>query len=308
MLNSVFIAALLGVGSAVGLYTPDLDRAELERTYAAPPSQFIAVDGLRIHYRDTGPKDAQVLLLLHGFGSSLQTWDYWAEQLEKNYRVIRLDLPGFGLTGPNPNHDYSDEADLQTLTHFCDALRINELSVMGHSMGGKLAWNFAAASPQRVKRLVLMAPDGFPKKSEIGVRPYKASAVVSLMKYVLPKYLVKKSIEPAFDDPSALGEESLQRYYDMLRAPGVREAIIERGNQTVNTDPTDRLKRISAATLLLWGQSDQMIPPSNAKDYEQLLMYHETQILPHLGHLTQEERPAQALGVVQSFLKEHPLR
>jgi pimeloyl-ACP methyl ester carboxylesterase len=246
-----------------------------------------------------------VVLLLHGFGSSLQTWDVWAAQLETQYRVIRLDLPGFGLTGPSPLHDYSEAGDLATLTHFVDKLGVASFSIIGHSMGGKMAWGLAAADPDRVKALVLMAPDGFPEAKDIGSKPYAMPSIMSVIKFSLPKFLVRKSIEPAFFDVSALSDSLVDRYYDMLRAPGVRAAILERSNQTIYTDPVPRLKQITAPTLLIWGEQDQMIPSSNAQSYANVLSNSKTVLLPKLGHLVQEEQPEIALTHVVAFLNSN---
>ena len=284
------------------LWTPDLDRAELEQRYAATNPQTMEVDGLRLHYKESGPKDAPALLLLHGFGSSLQTWDEWSLKLESSYRVIRLDLPGFGLTGASPVHDYSEETDVAILTHFVDKLGLNQFSVIGHSMGGKMAWSLAASQPNRVKALVLMAPDGFPEAKDIGSKPYEVPAIMGLMKYFLPKYFVQKSIEPAFADAKALNGALINRYYDMLRAPGVRGAILDRSNQTIYTDPVPRLKNIKAPTLLLWGEQDQMIPSANAQSYSGILSNSTTIVVPDLGHLLQEEQAEKGLAVVKQFL------
>ena len=284
------------------LWTPDLDRAELEQRYAATNPQTMEVDGLRLHYKESGPKDAPALLLLHGFGSSLQTWDEWSLKLESSYRVIRLDLPGFGLTGASPVHDYSEETDVAILTHFVDKLGLNQFSVIGHSMGGKMAWSLAASQPNRVKALVLMAPDGFPEAKDIGIKPYEVPAIMGLMKYFLPKYFVQKSIEPAFADAKALNGALINRYYDMLRAPGVRGAILDRSNQTIYTDPVPRLKNIKAPTLLLWGEQDQMIPSANAQSYSGILSNSTTIVVPDLGHLLQEEQAEKGLAVVKQFL------
>jgi pimeloyl-ACP methyl ester carboxylesterase len=284
------------------LWTPDLDRAELEQRYAATNPQTMEVDGLRLHYKESGPKDAPALLLLHGFGSSLQTWDEWSLKLESSYRVIRLDLPGFGLTGASPVHDYSEETDVAILTHFVDKLGLNQFSVIGHSMGGKMAWSLAASQPNRVKALVLMAPDGFPEAKYIGIKPYEVPAIMGLMKYFLPKYFVQKSIEPAFADAKALNGALINRYYDMLRAPGVRGAILDRSNQTIYTDPVPRLKNIKAPTLLLWGEQDQMIPSANAQSYSGILSNSTTIVVPDLGHLLQEEQAEKGLAVVKQFL------
>ena len=301
----------LGFGSAIvalalyGLWTPDLERAELEKRYVASKPQITEVDGLQVHYKETGPEGAPALLLLHGFGSSLQAWDDWSVKLEQKYRVIRLDLPGFGLTGAIPANDYSEEKDLAILTHFTDKLGLEKFSVIGHSMGGKMAWSLAASQPERVQALVLMAPDGFPEAKDIGTKPYEVPAVMGLIKYVLPKYLVRKSIEPAFSDADALNDALVNRYFDMLRAPGVRGAILNRSNQTVYTDPVPRLKAIKAPTLLIWGEQDQMISSTNAQSYANVLSNSTTVIVPKLGHLLQEEQPEKGLTAVMQFLDSH---
>jgi pimeloyl-ACP methyl ester carboxylesterase len=302
MLNTLGFGAAIVALALYGLWTPDLERAELEKRYVASKAQIIEVDGLQVHYKATGPEGAPALLLLHGFGSSLQAWDDWSVKLEQKYRVIRLDLPGFGLTGASPANDYSEEKDLATLTHFADKLGLEKFSVMGHSMGGKMAWSLAASQPERVRALVLMAPDGFPEIKDIGTKPYEVPAVMGLIKYVFPKYLVRKSIEPAFSDADALNDALVNRYFDMLRAPGVRGAILNRSNQTIYTDPVPRLKAIKAPTLLIWGEQDQMIPSTNAQSYANVLSNSTTVIVPKLGHLLQEEQPEKGLTAVMQFL------
>jgi len=303
----------LGLGTAFlavalyGLWTPDLERAELEKRYFSSSPQIIDVDGLKVYYKETGPQGAPALLLLHGFGSSLQAWDDWSLTLEQKYRVIRLDLPGFGLTGASPANDYSEEKDLAILTHFADKLGLEKFSVVGHSMGGKMAWSLAASQPERVQALVLMAPDGFPETKDIGTKPYEVPAIMGLIKYVLPKYFVRKSIEPAFSDADALNNALVNRYFDMLRAPGVRGAILERSNQTIYTDPVPRLKAIKAPTLLIWGEQDQMIPSTNAQSYANVLSNSTTVLIPKLGHLLQEEQPEKGLAAVMQFLDDQLL-
>ena len=308
MLNTLGFGAAIVALALYGLWTPDLERAELEKRYVASKPQIIEVDGLQVHYKETGPEGAPALLLLHGFGSSLQAWDDWSVKLEQKYRVIRLDLPGFGLTGASPANDYSEEKDLATLTHFADKLGLEKFSVMGHSMGGKMAWSLAASQPERVQALVLMAPDGFPQAKDIGTKPYEVPAVMGLIKYVFPKYLVRKSIEPAFSDADALNNALVNRYFDMLRAPGVRGAILNRSNQTIYTDPVPRLKAIKAPTLLIWGEQDQMIPSTNAQSYAHVLSNSTTVIVPKLGHLLQEEQPDKGLTAVMQFLDSHLLK
>ncbi len=302
-LYSLGLASIVAAAALMGLWTPDWDRADLEKKYQTPDTQFSVIHGHRVHYQDSGPKDAPVLLMLHGFGSSLQTWDTWTESLQKNYRVVRLDLPGFGLSGANPRNAYAEEDDVRFIENFVNSIGVHEFSLIGHSMGGKIAWHVAATYPAKVKRLILMAPDGYANPEDMGAKPYEIPSFMQVMKYCLPEFFVKKSLEPAFADDQALTQDLLTRYHDFLRAPGVRQAIIDRANQTINTDPVERLKKITAPTLLLWGENDQMIPRDNAKRYAQVLAHATTVVLPKQGHLLQEERPQEGLVAVLAFLK-----
>lgn len=299
----LLLSALVLASGLYGLWTPDLPMAELQKRHGLSSPQILEVDGLSIHYKASGRPDAPVLMLLHGFGSSLQTWDAWAPALEREYRVIRLDLPGFGLTGASPQQDYSDARDVSTLQHFADRLGLTQFAVIGHSLGGKLAWSLAAAEPERVKTLVLMAPDGFAPPDQWGTKPYEVPAIVGIMKYSLPKPLVSHVLRAGFSDPAWLTDAMVDRYHDMLRAPGVRQAILDRANQTMYANPVERLKQIKAPTLLLWGENDRMIPSSNAASYAQVLQHAQTVVLPHLGHVIQEEQPELGLAQLKAFLK-----
>ena len=100
ILTIVLLLAGIGlIGAGLWLYTPDKPREQLERAYATSPADFIRVAGLRLHIRDTGPRDAPAIILLHGLGSSLHTWEPWARTLSAMYRVIRFDLPGLRADG-----------------------------------------------------------------------------------------------------------------------------------------------------------------------------------------------------------------
>lgn len=302
----VFFLLLIFLFSIMFFLTPDLHREDLEARYAKAPSQFEVIHGLRVHFRDTGPRAAPAIVMLHGFGSSLQTWDEWSKLLESDYRVIRMDLAGFGLTGAVGDGNYSDEADVERLEQFIQARGIQEFTLMGHSMGGRIAWNYASVYQHRVKSLVLLAPDGYPPKGQkVGEKPYDVGPIAEVIQWVMPKFLVKKSIEPAFFNRHLISDGLVQRYYDMLRAPTVRQAILARMRQTVNSDPKERLKKIQAPTLLLWGQEDLMIPCENSDDYLRAIRQAKVEIFPRSGHLVQEENPSLGLVRVIDFLKEN---
>ncbi|RVU44514.1 alpha/beta fold hydrolase [Rubrivivax rivuli] len=301
----LLLLALLGGG---WLWTPDLPRAELEARYAGPGSEFVELMGLRLHVRDSAPQagsERPVVLMLHGFGSSLHTWEAWATGLAATHRVIRIDLPGAGLTGADPNGDYSDERGIALLSALLTQRGVARATVLGHSMGGRLAWRYAAAEPARVDRLVLVAPDGFASPGfEYGKAP-EVGVVAKAMQFALPKAVLRWSLAPAYADPDAVMSEALvTRYHALMLAPGVRPAIIARLQQLNLLPPPPLLRTIPAPTLLLWGEADRMIPVANAQDYLRDLPQARLVVLPGVGHVPHEEAPAAGLAAVQAFLAE----
>ena len=292
------------IACAYLLWTPDKASELLMEKYAQAPSKFVKIEGTLLHYRDSGDQNLPALVFLHGFGSSLHTWDAWSTVLEQNYRVIRLDLPGFGLSGTNDGNDFSDNHDLSVIIGLIDTLGVSKATFIGNSLGGKLAWQVASAYPNRVEKLVLISPDGFASEGFEYDKPPSPSLMLSAMTVVLPKPLLKMSLAPAYADPSTLTASMLDRYFDLMCAPGVRKSIVARFNQTVLKDPVPLLQKIQADTLLMWGDGDAMIPIANASDYLKTIPKVHLQTLPKIGHLPQEERPEQGLRILQEFLSK----
>ena len=301
---ALLIVAAIVVGVSVWLWTPDRSRSTLEAAYLQSPRDLIDIGGTRVHVRDTGPRDAPAVVMLHGTGSSLHTFEPWARLLDGAYRVIRFDLPGSGLSGPDPTGLYTDARSMEILAGILDRLDVDRAALVGNSIGGRIAWNFAAAHPERVDKLVLISPDGFASPGfEYGRAP-EISAVLSLMRYVLPKALLRPNIVAAYGDPDALSEETLERYHALLLAPGNRDALIERLRQTVLVDPEPILRQIQAPVLLVWGEKDGMIPVGNAADYRRALPDSRLVTFANLGHVPHEEAPDVSIVAVREFLAE----
>lgn len=296
----ITLVALIGFG--MWLWTPDKSRRELETRYLDAPGDMLPLAGMQLHVRDSGPKDGPALILLHGFGSSLHTWEPWARALSSEYRVIRLDMPGAGLSAPDPDGDYSDARSMRVLTAVMDHFGIAKASLIGNSMGGKIAWKFAATFPDRVDKLVLVSPDGFAAPGEQYGKRQPVPSMVRLMRYVLPKPLLKMNLEPAYGDTARLTDDIVTRYHDLLLGSGNRDAMIARMEQAELVQPEPLLRSIKAATLLLWGQRDGMIPLANADDYLKALPNGKLVVLPGIGHLPQEEAPETSLVPVKQFL------
>lgn len=296
----VLLAIMIG-GALAWLYTPDKRRAALEKEYADPPSVFLDVAGIRLHVRDTGPRAAPSIVLLHGFGSSLHTWEDWARDLERDHRVIRYDIPGFGLTGADPSRDYTDGRSVAVLVALMDRLGVTRASIIGNSMGGRIAWTFASLNPERTEKLVLIAPDGFASSGrEYGATP-KVSLMIRTLPYVLPSFMLRASLAPAYANADGMTDALFRRYRDMMLAPGVRGAIVDRMSQQVLVDPVPLLQRIEVPTLLMWGEKDGVIPFANSADYLQALPHATLAALPGIGHLPQEEA-SDTVRVLREFL------
>lgn len=294
---------LLVAVTAFWLWTPDRDLKSLEANHLRSAADRIDVGGQPLHLRDDGPRGAPAVILLHGLGASLHTWEPWARELASEFRVIRFDLPGSGLSPPDVAGDYSDARSMHLLLALMDQLGLQRASLVGNSVGGRLAWSFAARHPERVDKLVLVSPDGFASPGFEYGKAAEVPAVLGLMRVALPKAVLRMNLAPAYADPSALSEALLERYHDLLLAPGARQAMLQRMRQTVLQDPLPLLRLIQAPTLLLWGEQDAMIPVANAADYLKALPRATLVRLPTLGHVPQEEDPVRSLAPLRAFLR-----
>lgn len=146
--------ALMFLMTIASLIRPDIPLDRLLPVYTDATSGFLDVDGMRVHYRDEG--EGPAVLLIHGTFASLHTWDGWTEAMRDSFRIVRLDLPGFGLTGPHPDNDYGTRATLHLLEHLRTHLEIEQWSLAGNSLGARYALDYARHFPERTDRLILL--------------------------------------------------------------------------------------------------------------------------------------------------------
>lgn len=306
MITKTLLALLLiALIYAVGwLWAPDLSREVLEQRYLAEADDLVEVAGTELHLRASGPVAGPAIVLLHGFGASLHTWEDWATPLAEHYRVLRFDLPGTGLSPPDRTGNYSDERLIEIIDALLDQQSAERATIVGNSVGGRIAWRYAAARPDRVERLVLISPDGFESLGLVYGEAPAVPAVMQAMRYFLPKFMVRSNLEQSYGDSALLSTPVIDRYYELLRAPGVRAALLDRMAQTVLVDPAQVLPGINCPVLLLWGAKDRLIPISNAADYLALLPNAELVQFSELGHLPMEEAPAESLAPLLAFLKK----
>lgn len=288
----------------------DIPFATLKNKYADKTSSFLLVDGMNVHYRDEGPtSDSIPIVLLHGTASSLHTFDTWADSLKQNYRVIRMDLPAYGLTGPFPDHNYAMSHYISFLKNFLTALKVKRCVIAGNSLGGQIAWNFTLAQPDMVEKLILIDAAGFPihsKSVPIAFRIGRMPVLNKLLTYVTPRFLVKASVENVYYDKSKVTDSLVERYFDLTLREGNRQAFVDRFKMTDNAMDTLAIKKIGQPALILWGANDLLIPVENAYKFQAFLPNNHLVIINNTGHVPMEESPAESLEPVLQFLQTKP--
>ena len=292
--------AIIFLFSCYLFVTPDLPLDYIKNKYAGPPSKFMALNGMQIHYRDEGNGD--VILLIHGTGSSLHTWDKWVQRLIKSYRVIRLDLPAYGLTGKDPKKRYSSKNYVDLVNDFMTQLEINKFHMAGNSLGGLVSWLYASYHPDKVNKLILIDPSGFPsKKIPMVINMAKTPVVKTLIRYITPKSFIKKNLEEVYFNNDLITTKILNRYYELTLAEGNRTAFIDRA-KIEQEDYSERLDLIINPTLILWGANDIWIPVKNAQRFKEKIENSKVVIMNETGHIPMEEKPNESLIITLDFL------
>jgi len=298
---------ILGVGGYVAsVWAPDVPGEALHARWATPPSQFVRVNGLSLHLRDEGPRDDSLpVVLVHGTSASLHTWDGWTDSLRATRRVIRFDLPGFGLTGPAPDGDYRMTTYVRTVIGVLDALGVRRAVLGGNSLGGGVAWHVAVAHPDRVSHLILVDAVGYPFEPEsmpIGFRLARIPVLNVLIQRLLPRSMVEASVRNVMGDPARVTPALVDRYYDLTRRKGNRAALVARFQQSVDDSDTAAIRTIRQPTLVLWGERDRLIPLRFAAQFGRDIPGSRVVTYPALGHVPQEEDPAATFATVREFL------
>jgi pimeloyl-ACP methyl ester carboxylesterase len=307
---ALVLAVLIGALFLWG-YAGDIPANELRAKYANAESEFVDLgDGLTVHLRDEGPKNAPAIILLHGSNASLHTWQQWVDRLGKDYRIIRYDQPGHGLTGPHPKDDYGAKAFTDVVDRVAKNRGLTKFYLGGNSMGGWVTHEYAKAHPEKLLGIILVdaggAPDAQPKSLPIGFRIARLPVLNQLARVITPRSVVQTSLKQTVSNQAVVTQAEVDEYWELLRYPGNREATGKRFAQYGSRlTPT----AVSAATagipaLILWGEQDSLIPVESVKWFEGKYTRSTSHIYPGIGHLPMEEAAEQTALDVRNWLRQ----
>ena len=298
----LFLLAILFIGFLI-LRSPDKSVEELKTLYTDEQSQWIEIEGIPVHYKKEGSGPA--VILVHGTGASLHTWDDWTEVLDDNYTVYRMDIPAFGLTGPALDKDYTIGAYVDFINDFVQSQSLDTFSIGGNSLGGYIAWAYTVMHPEDVSKLILLDAAGYPHEGDSDALAFKVATnpfLKPLMKHITPKSFIKKNMLQVYGDESKVTDEVVTRYHDMALRSGNRQAFIDRVH-THHKDISDRIKEIQCPTLIMWGSEDTWVDVENAERFHQDIPDSQLIMYEGVGHVPMEEAPMETVKDVVSFLK-----
>lgn len=307
------IVAVVLVAGWFSLRRADIPQADLEAKYAVPGASYADLgDGVRVRYLAQGPADAPVLLLVHGYTSSLESWQPWMDAVSGQYRVIAIDLPGHGLTQAPAGWEASPTAYAALIERFAAKQGLTRFVIAGESMGGWAAWEYALAHPERLNGLVLVDSSGWPDE-RAATKKANDSFLVRALHNPLGRFLLqdldaraslKNGLLLSFENDRLVTEAMVDRYWDFNRAPGHRTIITDLfvdWDQWPMATPL-RLAAIRTPTLILHGEKDELVPLDHAREFAAAIPGSQLIVYQGVGHIPPEEAPARSAADLLAFL------
>lgn len=281
-------------------YRKDLSLKEIKKNYCDSESKFSEVLGTSIHYKIEGKGDT--LVLIHGTAASLHTWDQLTNILKDEYTIVRFDLPAFGVTGPSKDRNYKIESYVNHVDGLLENLGIDQFHLLGNSLGGRISWNYTLEHPEKVEKLVLLDASGYPfEDAPLVIKLANIPILSNILKKCTPSFFIKKNLLEVYEKDELVSEEIVQRYYDLSRREGNRQAFIDRA-QMVYEDKSELIKNIDHETLIIWGEHDLWTPIEFAYQFDKDIPNSELKIIKNSGHIPMEEDPKLTAKLIEEFI------
>jgi pimeloyl-ACP methyl ester carboxylesterase len=306
----LFITVIVGVVLYTTTLRPNLiiSKAEDKARFTLPTSHFINFRGAEIHYTDEG--HGVPVVMIHGFGGSFLNWNKLDARMNSEYRVIRVDLPGFGLSDlPEPNGAMTNfvQQYRDFMTFFIDTLHLDSLYVVGNSMGGMMAWGTAVDHPDKVKKLVLIGAAGYDleKITNNVARFMKMPLIRSFFLRGLPLSSSEGSAKKVYADATKINHESVKNNNMIWNRDGNIQAacdIVSCGHYPDST----LITKIQCPTLIIWGKQDQIVPLDHAYRFQRDIKGSQLVIYDTCGHCAMIERPDETAAAIKAFFNTTP--
>ena len=279
-----------------------MDLNYLIKKYSLGCSRYLELNGNKIHYTDRGK--GEVVLFLHGIFSSLHTFETWAHLLAKDFRVITIDMPGFGLTKSNPKNDYSISFYVDFINQFTLELGIMKLIISGNSLGGWIAWEFAVRFPEKVNKMILVSSAGYINNGKFPLPFVLARSPILKNVFrleITSRRIVKFFINRLIIDKKIITDSLIDRYYSIALRKENRQAFVKFANSNLIQN-TNALRDIKIPTLIFWGEKDSWISSEHANRFNRDIQNSKVKIYDSVGHIPMEEIPEKSLKDLMSFL------
>lgn len=301
ILGIVTLGAVGGLLATLWVYR-DIPADVLEAEYGVAPSQFVTLDGVRVHFRDEGT--GTPIVLIHGHWGSLLQWDSWMPTLLESHRVIRFDLTSHGLTGVDPSGDYTNDRAVRLFGQLADHLGLEAFHLAGTSIGGMVAYKYTAVHPDRVLSLGLINSGGLKNPARGPDDRYQMAWWIDALAYYTPKSLVENILRGVAGNPDSIPTEIVDQWYRFNMREGQREAEIERNRQFTVGQTTKELNSITAPTLLMWGEANKNLPITQVDEFRQRLINTNVSVLTYkgIGHNVTYENPIESARGYLDFL------
>lgn len=291
---------------------PRLTIEELRALYGDEESRYMEIGGVEVHYKDEG--SGPVLFMVHGSLSSTRTWDRITEILKSDYRIIRYDIPGYGLSGRVSDEAAANVQPVEIAEQLVERLGVKKLTFVGVSSGGTMGMYLAAKRPDLVERLIISNTPSDP---------------VDTSHLVMPESFVeaaKKSRETGFSDmtfwneylgffagdPNRISAQTRKEYYDLNRRTAEKHPIALVARIGDGVQAKIEMAKIVTPTFLIWGGADPLLPESAADAITNYLGSAQISriIMPDVGHYPPLESPDRfaqwiAAYVEAGVLSEH---
>ncbi|HEY9170362.1 MAG TPA: alpha/beta fold hydrolase [Lutibacter sp.] len=259
----------------------------------------VSVNNINVSYNDEGPKEAPVIIFIHGFPLNKSLWDKQLKSLKDNYRVIAYDIRGHGNSGLGVI-DFSIDLFVNDLLSFMDALKIEKTIICGLSMGGYVALNAIENYPDRFMALILcdtncIADSSDAKEKRMNtITSIKENGVEKLAEDLIPNLFAPESFKTNSEEIAAVKEmivtTSKQSLYNSLQALANRK------------ETCSKLNSIKVPVLILVGEEDKITPIEAARAMKLKIRDANLQIIPHAGHLSNIENPYEVTYQINKFI------